>query len=416
MKPLFSAILETIVLAVSILLVLLCAKLLKFESTYDNYSEKYPDRVITVGNAMEYFPEGTTPTPEEASVILGQKWLGKDSGKTVPIPIAKIFCIKVGEKTAKVLELYYFIVFVESILCLIFGITLPCSLYRHVDPAKAINNFFIDENYVYEDSDGMTYGHVGETRAGIVNLLLLLLMLSVATIWCTFMPLLILINFTVGIIMLICRLAGVKASNASAKAKIKAEEGKSGSDTYRIVVDKGLFMVSGDKHPDRGLYFKEYWNAVTARRLMELDERVFTFNADDAKETIIYGDENLHKNFQISQAMSLFGLLFSPSGRKKSAAIETEIENNSYTFTRFRRGDKLYEYIIKSKRCEKYALIRLPMNCSLMHAIMACDAKGEEFDAIAWNRWNRQSDSSKLSILSCHSGWIDPPASEERRG
>lgn len=42
MKPLFSALLETIVLVVSILLVMLCAKLLKFDSSFDNYSENTP--------------------------------------------------------------------------------------------------------------------------------------------------------------------------------------------------------------------------------------------------------------------------------------------------------------------------------------------------------------------------------------
>ena len=81
MKPLFSALLEMIVLVVSILLVMLCAKLLKFDSSFDNYSEKYPDSIITVGNAMDYFPEGTDPTPEEASVLLGKEWFGEDSGK-----------------------------------------------------------------------------------------------------------------------------------------------------------------------------------------------------------------------------------------------------------------------------------------------------------------------------------------------
>ena len=84
MKPLFSALLETIVLVVSILLVMLCAKLLKFDSSFDNYSEKYPDSIITVGNAMDYFPEGTDPTPEEASVLLGKEWFGEDSGKESP--------------------------------------------------------------------------------------------------------------------------------------------------------------------------------------------------------------------------------------------------------------------------------------------------------------------------------------------
>ena len=67
----------------------------------------------------------------------------------------------------------------------------------------------------------ISYGHVGETRAGIVKILLLLLMVAVANIWCTFIPLFIIINFIVGIIMLICRLAGISAKDTAEKAKIK---------------------------------------------------------------------------------------------------------------------------------------------------------------------------------------------------
>ena len=416
MKPLFPALLETIVLVVSILLVMLCAKLLKFDSSFDNYSEKYPDSIITVGNAMDYFPEGTDPTPEEASVLLGKEWFGEDSGKEVPIPVAKIFCIQVSENTAKVLELYSFIVFIESILCLIFGITLPCSLYRHIDPAKSINDFFINENYVYTDKYGTTYGHVGETRAGIVKILLLLLMVAVANIWCTFIPLFIIINFIVGIIMLICRLAGISAKDTAEKAKIKEAEGQAGSETYRIIVDNGLFLVTGDKHPKRGLYFRGYWNAVVARRIMELDERVFAFREDDVEDTIKYGDEHLHKNYEMNRTMDSIKLMFNSSAKKKSERLKNEIISQDYTFTRVLRGSRLYEYVIMSKRSAKYLLIRVPSNCSLMRAVMKCDAKGDVFEVLEWNKWDRLCDSDKLAVLSDHTGWMDPPKGEEKPG
>lgn len=415
MKPLFSALLETIVLVVSIFLVMLCAKLLKFESDFDNYSELYPDRAITVGNAMGYFPEGTAPTPDEASEILGQRFFGEDSGKKFPAPIAKFFCIEVSENTAKVLELYYFIVFIESILCLIFGITLPCSLYRHIDPAKSINNFFVNKNLVYEDEYGATYGHVGETRAGIVKVLLLLLMLFVANIWCTFMPLFIIVNFIVGIVMLICRIVGVKAADSTSKAKIKQASGTSGSEVYRIIVDNGLFMVTGDKHPNRGIYFRKYWNAVVARRIMELDERVMTFRNEDVDDAIKYGDENLRKSYDMNCAINNILLFFKPSAGKKAARIKNEVKNKSYTFARVRRGTTLYEYMIISKCSGKYLLIRVPSNCSLMHAVLDCDAKGEVFEMLAWNRWDRLCDSDKLKVLDCHTKCIDPPKEEIRR-
>lgn len=415
MKPLFSAFLETIVLIVSVILVLLCSRLLKFESVYDNYSEQYPDSTITVGNALEYFPEGAALTPEEASEELGKRFFGEDSGRKFPLPIAKLFCTEINERTAKVLELYYFIVFLESILCLIFGITLPCSLYRHIDPAKSINEFFINKNYVYEDKYGTTYGHVGETRAGIVKVLLLLLMLFIANIWCFFMPLFIIINFIAGIVMMICRIVGIKASDNASKEKIKQAAGTSGSETYRIIVDSGLFMLTGDKHPNRALYFREYRNAVAARRIMELDERVMSFRADDVDDTIKYGDENLRKSYNMSRTINNAMLIFKPSARKKALRIKNEIKSKSYTFTRVRRGTSLYEYMIISKCSGKYMLIRVPSNCSLMHTVLDCDAKGEIFELLAWNRWDRLCDSDKLKILDCHINYIDPPKDEERR-
>ena len=270
MKPLFSAILETIVLVVSIFLVMLCVKLFKYESPFENFKETHPNVVITLGEAMGYLSDGTT-SPEAAAAEAAKHIFGTKTEKTLPLPIAKILCIEIGERTARVLEFYSFIVFLESILCLIFGITLPCSLYRHLDPAKAINDSIIDKNRVYVDEYGSTYGHVGETRAGILKILLLLLMLFVANIWCFFLPIIIAVNFTVGIIMAILRLVGINVSNSAAKAKIDQTAGKDGKDTYRIIVENGLFAVSDDVHPNRRLYFKQYWNAVIAKRCKRND-------------------------------------------------------------------------------------------------------------------------------------------------
>lgn len=162
MKPLFSALLEAIVLAVSVIIVMLCAKLFNFESNLADHAGS----PITVGEAMGYTSEGTD-TPEAAAEEAAQKIFGANTEKTLPAAVGKLLCTEVGEKTAKVLELYPFIVFIESILCLIFGITLPCSLYRHIDPAKSIDDAIVNKNLVYEDGYGRSYGYVGETRAGI---------------------------------------------------------------------------------------------------------------------------------------------------------------------------------------------------------------------------------------------------------
>lgn len=414
MKPLFSAILETIVLVVSILLVMLCAKLFKYESPYLNYAETHPNGVITVGEAMGYVSDGVTSPEEAAKEAASHIIFFRKTGKPLPLFIGKIFCIEIGERTARVLEMYSFISFVASILCLIFGVTLPCSLYRHLDPAKAINDSVIDKNRVYVDEHGRTYGNVGETRAGILKILLFLLMLFAANIWCFFLPVFIIVNFTVGIIMAVLRLVGINASNSAAKAKIDKTAGKDGKDTYRIIVENGLFAVSGDVHPNRRIYFKQYWNAVIAKRLFELDRDGLPFTNDDAKEMIVYGDEDLHKRFETNLKMDRAKLMTSPTAKEAAKKLEDEIKNADYVYTFVARGAVKGEYMIMSRFSGRYMLFRRALNCSLMLAVMKSDAAGEDFDMIAYGRWERLGEDGQYQLLQYFDGRVEPPQGEEK--
>lgn len=413
MKPLFSAILETIVLVVSIFLVMLCVRLFKYESPYANFKETHPNSVITLGEAIGYLSDGTT-SPEAAAAEAAAHIFGTAAEKKLPLPIAKILCIEVGERTARVLEFYPFIVFLASILCLIFGITLPCSLYRHLDPAKAINDSVIDKNRVYVDEHGRTYGNVGETRAGILKILLFLLMLFAANIWCFFLPVFIVVNFTVGIIMAVLRLVGINASNSAAKAKIDHTAGKDGKDTYRIIVENGLFAVSGDVHPNRRIYFKQYWNAVIAKRLFELDRDGLPFTNDDAKEMIVYGDEDLHKRFETSLKMDRAKLMTSPTSKEAAQKLEDEIKSADYVYTFVARGAVKGEYMIMSKFSGRYMLFRRALNCSLMLTVMKSDAAGEDFDMIAYGRWERLGEDGQYQLLQYFDGRVEPPQGEEK--
>lgn len=414
MKPLFSAILETIVLVVSIFLVMLCAKLFKYESPYLNYAETHPNGVITVGEAMGYVSDGVTSPEEAAREAASHIIFFRKTGKPLPLFIGKIFCVEIGERTARVLEFYPFIVFLASILCLIFGITLPCSLYRHLDPAKAINDSVIDKNRVYVDEHGRTYGNVGETRAGILKILLFLLMLFAANIWCFFLPVFIIVNFTVGIIMAVLRLVGINASNSAAKAKIDHTAGKDGKDTYRIIVENGLFAVSGDVHPNRRIYFKQYWNAVIAKRLFELDRDGLPFTNDDAKEMIVYGDEDLHKRFETNLKMDRAKLMTSPTAKEAAKKLEDEVKNADYVYTFVARGAVKGEYMIMSKFSGRYMLFRRALNCSLMLAVMKSDAAGEDFDMIAYGRWERLGEDGQYQLLQYFDGRVEPPQGEEK--
>lgn len=407
MKPLFSALLEAIVLAVSVIIVMLCAKLFNFESDLANHAGS----PITVGEAMGYTSDGTD-TPEAAAEEAAQKIFGADTEKTLPSAVGKLLCTEVGEKTAKVLELYPFIVFIESILCLIFGITLPCSLYRHIDPAKSIDDAIVNKNLVYEDGYGRSYGYVGETRAGILKIIVFLLMLIITNIVCNFLPVIIIINFALGIIMAILRLVGIKASDSASKSKIKQAAGGSGKDKYRIIVDNGLFAVSGDVHPHRRMYFRQYWNAVIAQRILECDRDGTAYDTEDAKDTITYGDEGLHESFETSRRMNKARLAFSPKAKSKADAIDSELKKIGFRCCNIDRNGVKCEYIMKSGYDSNYMIFRIAVNCAFMQYLLRIDAKGEDLDMIAWNCWERLDDDKKYSFLNCFSGKIPPPDGE----
>ena len=411
MKPLFSAILETIVLVVSTLIILLGTAIFKYESPYLNYSETHPDSTITLGEVLGYVSE-ETDTPKEAAAEAAKKIFGKNTEKVLPLAVGKILCIEVGERTASVLEFYTFIVFLESIICLIFGITLPCSLYRHLDPAKAIDNAFVNKNYVYVDNLGHTKGYVGETRAWLVKILLLFLMLFVANVWCTFLPIFIVINFAVGLVMAILRIVGITTSNAAAKAKMKLAAGKDTACKYRVVVENDLFSVAGDVYPNRSLYFKKYWNAVVAQRILECDRDGRLYTNDDALNTITYGDENVHKQYKTIRRINKIKLLFSSASRKNAKKFKNEVTTMDYTFTFVDRAGARGEYIILSKCSNKYMLFRDAMNCSLAMDLLKYDSENKEFDMIAWGSWERLIESDKQKFLVSFNGKTAPPQGE----
>lgn len=414
MKPLFSALLETIVLVVSILIVMLCAKLFKYESPYLNYAENHPNGVITVGEAMGCVSDGVSSPEEAAKEAASHIIFFRKTGKPLPLFIGKFLCHEVGERTARVLEMYSFIAFVASILCLIFGVTLPCSLYRHLDPAKAIDEAVIDKRHVYVNDLGTEYGHVGETRAGILKLLLFFLMLFIANIWCSVLPVIIIVNFTVGIIMAILRLVGINASNSLAKSKIDHAKGKDGKDTYRIIVEDGHFAVAGDVHPNRKIYFKQYWNAVIAKRIFERDRDGLPYTDEDAKDTIFYGDEKLHDRFETGLKMNKAKLMTSPEAKKTAEKIENEIKNTDYTLTFVARGVVKGEYMIKSNCGDNYMLFLRALNCALTKEVMRYDALGRDFDSPAWCDWNNIGEAKQFQRLEFFDGRAEPPQGEER--
>ncbi|MGN0675469.1 MAG: hypothetical protein ACI4KG_06940 [Oscillospiraceae bacterium] len=415
MKPLFSSVLETIVLFAAIGLVFLGAKLFGYESPYNDFKDKYPDTVITVSSAIGAVPDGTILTPEEAAEKVGHFIFGKKSDKKIPMPIAKLLCIEIGEFTAKVIRLYPFIVFFMGLFCLAFGIGLPSSLYRHVDPARRLDDLIVNKNFGYYNEKDQFMGYLGQDRADTAKFIVGLIVFIFVYIWSIFLPLFIVLNFAVGVVMSLLRLLGISVSDSAAKSERKRAAGKSGKDTYRIIADSGLFMVAGDKHPNRTLYFRQYWNAVIAKRIMERDVDIQPFTSSDAQEVIQYGDENEHERYETSRRINKSRLLTSSSAKAAAASLENDVKSMNYTFSRVRRGSHICEYIIMFKNSDKYMLFRIPLNISLITAVMHQDAAGEDFGVREWNIWARKNDNEKLELISCYSDWVDPPAGEEVR-
>lgn len=407
MKPLFSAFLETIVLIVSILIVMLGVRIFKYESPYVNYSETHPNSVITIGQATGYVSEGVT-SPEKAASEVAKKFLGKNTDKSLPLAVGKFLCTEVSENTAKVLEFYSLIVFLESILCVIFGITLPCSLYRRTGISKKIADAIVDKRYVYVE-DGITFGHVGEGLSDILRVLLFFAVLFVTIVWCTFMPLVIAVNCVVGVIALLLRAFGLTGSESE---RADEEEQTDAEEVYRLTVEYGHFAVTGSVHPNRRFYFKQYRNAVIAKRIFELDRDHNIFQSKAANETVYNCNEDERRKFEKALEKNI-GKMRSKSDKKRAADIENIITNNTYTFTKAAADGMEDEFLFLLPNSSNYMMLRYSHNSSLLHTIMKCDSEGREFAPADWENWNSRSYKEMDKHEAYHTGKVAPPQGEK---
>lgn len=217
MRSLISAILETIVLIISFAITSFIVSRIEVENPYESYSQIYPDSTLTPGIVLGYFQEGTNPTPEEAAVILWEKFISEDVREALireamPLPIAKLYCMEISPDTAKIVRFYYMIVIIEIILCLIFGITLPAAILRNSDTSGNISQAILDampdmSDRTY-DIDGIPDWRVEDVESMFLMLIFVFrfcaLILATA-ICCTFMPLVIAVNLVLFLVPMIFR-------------------------------------------------------------------------------------------------------------------------------------------------------------------------------------------------------------------
>ena len=107
-------------------------------------------------------------------------------------------------------------------------------------------------------------------------------------------------------------------------------------------------------------------------------------------------------------------LMTSPTAKEAAKKLEDEIKSADYVYTFVARGAVKGEYMIMSKFSGRYMLFRRALNCSLMLAVMKSDAAGEDFDMIAYGRWERLGEDGQYQLLQYFDGRTEPPQGEEK--
>lgn len=158
-------------------------------------------------------------------------------------------------------------------------------------------------------------------------------------------------------------------------------------------------MVAGDKDSNHLLYFKEYYNAVIAERILERDQENRMYNYDDAVDTIQYGNHELYKKHLIRATTQQLKNVLSKRARKAACQIDKDVDKCDYTFAKIVSNIFETKFIIKSNNNDYYTIYNNPDNFLLMRQLLSCDSKGEQFDTDDWNAWAKRSVDDKVAFL-----------------
>lgn len=390
MKSFIAAITETFALFLSIGIVFIIIGFSKWSLPYSGFRKENPDTVITVASAM-------------GVVDNGEEFIASDSQDAVPKIIVDFMNREISVFKANVISLYPIISFVSAIVCYIFGIGWPIAKFRKF----SVWDLYDDKIHNYtqwyaKEENG--YGHwetvdIGDVGGCITAILAFFLKLYVTFFWGIMLPIFIPMNIVWGTICLIFQLIGIALFGNAPSKKRRLGKGEKRKENYNIFVEYCHFVVGGDMHKKRRVYFNKYENAVIVQRILQCEEKGVEFAYEDAKATIQVINPELDLKYALKAFIQSLTTKLSKKKKRIRNSIYTDIRHKNY-FCGTTICDNERKYIFKYKNNDNYILFDLKreINMNLMMAVMSCDANEEEFDVAQWNKWADANSQEKRSL------------------
>ncbi len=390
MKFFITGIFKVLVLIISIAIVYFSAKYgFKVSTDWEKNELNGTEQNITIGSALKYCKNGEN---------VDKKVIAESIRKTifVELPIPDFVCDFLDQKITTwywsfYFEYYWYISMLAGLLCLILGVGQPFALYRNNNMVSrmcaAIDNKLIDKNYVLVDQYDIEHGHPGEGASMIVKFIILYLMAMLAALYGCVMIFTLIFDAVMTVLSIIFRISVFFISSALFNSELKKEKARKDIIAVSLYVENGLFKVEKNSTGEC-LFYKCYWNAVIAKRVLSCDIHNTSFKAKDAEETIQFGDEKKHAFFERMRLWDRIKSRFNSNKRNKNLEICDSIEHGN-CITRMDSGSDTGSYIMEYTNNNMLSSIRFMVleNIALLHAVRRKDITNDIFEDYDWNKY-----------------------------
>lgn len=411
MKYLITGIFKVLVLIVSIAIVYLSAKYgFKASTDWEKNELNGTEQNITIGSALKYCENGEK---------VDKKVIAESIKKIIFVepPIPDFVCDFLDQKITTwywsfYFEYYWWISMLAGLLCLICGVGQPFALYRRNNMVSrmcaAIDNKLVDKNYVLVDGYGIERGHPGEGASMIVKIILLYLMAVLAALYGCVMIFTLIFDAVMTVLSTIFRITVFFISSAIFKSELNKEKARKDTIAVSLYIENALFKVEKNSTGEC-LYFKCYWNAVIAKRVLSCDIHNTSFKAKDAEETIQFGDEKKHAFFERMRFWDSIKSRFSSNKRNKNHEICESIEHGN-CITRMESGADRGNYIMEYTNASVLPNVRFMVleNIALLHAVRRKDITNDIFEIYDWNKYAKLSIEEKAVLINPSGFKVEP--------
>lgn len=377
-----AAFVETVILILgTVIAYFFIFKVVHYESPYEGYRKNGSDQIVTVASAIGMVEDGEMVD-------------GADKHGLSKLLI-DVYNREISYGTAILISIYVFSGLVAGVICLAAGVGFPFAWRKRgalVDRLdRALESRGLLDREVHYDYWWNDWTYKGETLSGAILWLVYPVLLIIAGVWGILLPVVIAVNVVFAVVVLIMR--PIKFAILNIGDRMRKRKGN----VCSLSADGSFFRVEQDQK--NGLYFRQYWNAVAAKRIMEKDMKGKDFSEHDAENYILYGNEEQHDRYEFNRRWNRVKALFDGDLRGRDMRIregnycpvdvQDKGEKGTYLLELV-SGGTVMEGTLMSLHCEA--------NYFLMCQILEFDKEKKCFAIGDWNRWKEKQKNSAKAV------------------